>query len=76
MKHFSVKAIFALFLAALLLGCATPAAKIELRSEHEGGTVPINDEVIAAYLSLPSAEGLAYLREKAYKVTSVPHDGQ
>ena len=67
--------ILSLLLAALLLfGCAAP--KITLLSEHEGGVVPINDDVIATYLSLPSEEGYAYLQKNAYRATSVAHDGQ
>ena len=77
MKLRFIKTSFFFFLTSLLLiGCASPAVKIDLKSEHEGGVVPINDEVISAYLSLPSEEGLQYVKENAYKVTSNPHDGQ
>lgn len=77
MKSRFIKTSFFFFLASLLLtGCASPAVKIDLKSEHEGGIVPINDEVISTYLSLSSEEGLQYVKENAYKVTSNPHDGQ
>lgn len=63
-------------LLLLPCACAQETAGIGLLSEHSGGVVPINDEVIRTYLSLPEEESLTFLKEHSYKATNEPHDGQ
>lgn len=75
-----MKRSLALFLALLFLltplACAAKPAPITLLSEHGGGTVEINDEVVRGYLALPIENSLPYLKENCYKATSAAHDSQ
>ncbi len=79
------------FLLALLLlpACApkqadTPVSAeataqspvIELVSEHNGGVIRLNDEVITTYWEMDFADSLAYLQENCFKTTYEAHDGQ
>ncbi len=82
--------IAGLLLALLLLAACTPkqaaipapteepapAPVIELVSEHDGGVIQLNDEVITTYWEMDFADSLAYLKENCFKATVEAHDGQ
>lgn len=49
---------------------------ITLISEHEGGVLALNDEIVTTYWNMDFAESLAYLRANGFKTTYEAHDGQ
>ncbi|MDO4852848.1 MAG: tyrosine-protein phosphatase [Clostridia bacterium] len=87
MKRRIIAEHIALLLALLLpAACApkqaapvpaeTPAPVIALVSEHDGGVIRLNDEVITTYWETDFADSLAYLKDNCFKSTYEAHDGQ
>lgn len=65
-----------LLVCLLLFGCTAPAVEITLLSENAGGVMPIQDETVTAYLSLPFEDSLSFLKENSYQNTGIAHDSQ
>ena len=88
-KRITVKCIGLLLALLLLTACApkqtavtvpaetpAPTPVIALISEHDGGVIRLNDEVITTYWEMDFADSLAYLKENCFKATVEAHDGQ